>query len=282
MTLDDKDYVTMPNGDVKINKIKRYGWIEQDTPGVLKWINKNQLEIDESYQRTHNRDKARGMASKWSWVACGALTVGCRGGIYFVIDGQHRAIAARFRSDIIDLPCIVFNTLDKEEEAAGFLNANTFRRPIRSIDSYKAKLVAKDESAEFVDNILKKYGIVVKKDVTTPKSLHAIGACFRMEKESRADFERTVCLVSELCENSPIHEILFAGMFYLVRNLDTDIEDKRLRRRILLIGSDQLEKAAKKAAAYYVSGGPRVWALGMRDELNKGLRNPFKFKFGEE
>lgn len=276
------DYVTTPKTTKKLDKITRYGWEIQDKPGTLKWISKHLLEVDGSYQREHNRNKAREMASNWSWVACGTIIVGFRAGVYYVIDGQHRVIAALFRSDIIDLPCIVFDTQDNVEEAKGFLNANTLRKPVRIIDKYRAQLTSKDELAEYVNSVLDKNGIVVKKDTNTPKSLHAIGSCFKMAKESREDFEETISLISDLCADEPIHEILLTGIYYLVRYLDVNVHDKRFRGRVLKIGARELERAAKKAAAYYVTGGMRIYALGMRDELNRGLRTPFSFKSKEK
>ena len=61
-----------------------------------------------------------------------------------------------------------------------------------------------------------------------------------------------------------------------------NVHDKRFRGRVLKIGARELERAAKKAAAYYVTGEMRIYALGMRDELNRGLLTPFSFKSKEK
>ena len=200
---DVNDFIETPNG-TKVDKIERYGWTYRDEPGELKYINKNLLEIDESYQRTHNREKARSMASAWSWVACGTIIVGYRCGVYFVIDGQHRVIASRFRSDIIELPCIVFKTEDREEEASGFLNANTLRKPVRIIDKYKALLVAKDDLALYIKDVLDRENIVVTDGAHNSRNLAAIGSCFLMAKESKPHFEKTMHLISEFYSNATI------------------------------------------------------------------------------
>ena len=69
------------------------------------------------------------------------------------------------------------------------------------------------------------------------------------------------------------------GFFYISKNLDTPIEDTRLRKRILKLGPQALLRATMRASAYYASGGYKVWALGMLEDINKGLREMHQFRF---
>jgi len=56
---------TIFNG--KVDKIERYNWDPiQDAPGTLKWIKKERLEVDKTYQRTHILKKAQDLAAKFS------------------------------------------------------------------------------------------------------------------------------------------------------------------------------------------------------------------------
>lgn len=102
------------------SKIDRYGWTVKDKPGEMKMLHKSVLKVHPSYQRHALKQKIASIASSWSWVAAGAIIVGERGGEYWVIDGQHRVLAAHNRADIDKLPCIIFVTDDVKQEARGF------------------------------------------------------------------------------------------------------------------------------------------------------------------
>ena len=80
------------------DKIERYDWKLLDQPGELRMLNKKVLRVDEQYQREATEPKVKEIARAWSWLACGALLVAERDGVYFVFDGQHRALAALRRS----------------------------------------------------------------------------------------------------------------------------------------------------------------------------------------
>ena len=94
------------------DKIKRYGWTVQDEPGDMRLLHKDKLQIHPAYQRDLVAQKVSEISAAWSWIALGALVVGERGGEFWVIDGQHRAAAAKRRSDTTHLPCVVFKTAD--------------------------------------------------------------------------------------------------------------------------------------------------------------------------
>jgi hypothetical protein len=92
------------------DKVARYGWTVTDEPGVLRMLHKDHLLVPAEYQRDANEDKVRKIASEWSWLSFGAVIVGHRGGKYYTIDGQHRVLAAKRRSDVGEVPCVVFKT----------------------------------------------------------------------------------------------------------------------------------------------------------------------------
>jgi hypothetical protein len=261
-----------------MDKIKAYGWELKDSPGEMKWIDKTLLKVDHTYQRNHSQSKVLALSSKWSWVACGTIVVGQRKDQYYVIDGQHRVLAAKNRSDIIDLPCIVFTTKSIVEEAVGFNNSNTQRRQISIFASYRAKLVAKDEETLYLAKVLSDLGFHVNDHAEQPMDIACIGACYSAMRNNRIQFERTMKMVKELCAKDPVYDRILQGVFYLSCHLSTDLEDRRLRTRILKTGVSDLLRATKTASAYYSTGGAKVYAMGMLEEINKGLKKKFTFK----
>jgi hypothetical protein len=205
--------------------------------------------------------------------------VAARGGDrFYVIDGGTRAEAARKRSDIIDLPCIVFDTETIKEEAAGFVRVNTSRTYLPSVARYKAELVAEDPDARFVDRLLVSKGILVKKKASKGRETEAIATCIRMAKKDKRNFELVISLASQLCVDRPITHTLLDGLFYLSKNLVTKINDPKLENRILKVGAESLELQAIRSRQILGKGGPRIYAEGMLSEINKHLREKFRLK----
>lgn len=265
-----------------ITKVERYGWTVRDAPGEMMSLSKHLLQVHPAYQRHAIDSKIKMIASSWSWLACGAVIVGRRGGEYWVIDGQHRVIAAKSRSDIDCLPCLVFETVSVEQEARGFLDANTGRKPVSSIDKFRASIAAGDEVAIYVDSVFQTLGIVPRSTANKAMEIKSVAWAMNRARENRETFESVMRLAAELCQERFLHEILMDGLYYIHTNCVTNLNNARLRDRIKKLGADRMIDAAKRAAAYYSRGGARVWAEGILAEINKGLRDKIVFKQGND
>lgn len=125
---------------------------------VLQFVPPSELAIDTSYQRsietTESKALIRKIAQFWNWDLCQPLVVSRRrtegGDVYFVIDGQHRLAAARLRSDIGQLPCVVVEYATASDEAASFVHLNQQRRPLNALDLFKAALASDDAEAKAI------------------------------------------------------------------------------------------------------------------------------------
>lgn len=265
--------VTMFGGKTSMTKVEKYGWKLRDEPGEIVALDKAMLQVHPSYQRDLIEDKVRAIAAAWSWIACGSIIVGKRDGEYWTIDGWHRVCAAKQRADIRLLPCLVFPTESIEQEARGFLNANTMRKPVTSLDKFRASLAANDETAIFIDAIFKRFGLIPSKRSVAKNEIKCVALATRIATESREALVSVLELASLISEDSPISEILVGSLHYMHSHIEGGLANKRLRGRLIETGQAALVGGAKRAAAYYKRGGARVWADGMMTEINKGLRN---------
>jgi len=265
----------------KLSKVARYGWIVKDRPGLQTVLSKALLTVDPQYQRHDSLDqsiasaKVQRIASRWSWIALGVITVAEREGSFLVIDGANRVLAARRRSDIDLLPCIVFQTKDAAQEASGFLDANTERKPVSSVDKYKAALVAGDQSAINVRNRLINHNLTLDRNGRAPRSLKSIALLMRLEHDNPGALESALSVISKMVSDCPVREIMIDALVYLDLNVEGGINGK-LEKRVIAVGSDRLILGAKRAAAYFSRGGAKVWATGMLDEINKNLQHKFE------
>lgn len=266
-----------------VDKTARYGWVTKDEPGSLQMLHKDVLQIHPAYQRDVLPEKVKAITAAWSWLSLGALVVGERGGEFWVIDGQHRALAAKRRSDITHLPCVVFKTADVKTEARGFLDLNTGRKPVTAVSKQKALVAAGDEVAAFVQQQCDELGIEIKSTANHPGQIKCVAWCVRRAAEDKDVFRAVLSLGAKLCaaDGLPVQERMLEGLWMLNAKVGDGFADKRLVSRIVEKGARKLMAGGDRAAAAYINGGSMVRMRGMLDELNKGLQRKFTIR-GEE
>ncbi len=261
----------------KMTKVDRYEWEMRDEPGRMRMISKVELEVDHTYQRDANHTKAHDIARDWSWMACGVITVAERRDRLFVVDGQHRVLAACKRSDIDMLPCIVFKSHGIDEEAFGYLIAQTKRKAVTTIEKLRAMIATKDPVALAIKRIVEDSGRTISKS-SGPTTVKCVGAMYKVAAKDTALFARVWRVIVRLCDGKPILDTLVLGLAEVERRMQAghSISDPNWEARILSIGADELLIAARRCAAYKASSGGgnySAWADGMTEAINKGLRH---------
>lgn len=267
----------------QLKRIERYGWKLMDQPGVMMEIGKDRLVVDETYQRDGEAPKSilkiKMMVRDWSWIAFGVIIVALRQNVFYVVDGQHRVIAARRRADVGDLPCIVFETTSVEAEAKGFLQANTQRKPITGADRFRALVVTNDPAALLVKRLCDQVGREVK---VTPayNAVRCVSTMLRHASNDPTTLERLWPLLHNLVEGQPINERLVDALVYIEKRMPKgeSLLDRKWRERLMRVGATAMVQGAVKAAAFYAKGGSRVWALGVVQALNYNHRNHLKLE----
>jgi hypothetical protein len=256
-------------------KVEQYGWVLKDKPGDLVWLKKSELIIDHSYQRNANSSRVLLIAREWSWLACGVIIVARRvgSGFLYVVEGQHRVLAALKRSDIDCLPCIVFETESAKEEAAGFYAANTGRRMPTTLEKWKAQLMIGDPDTLFADSLIKKAGRMPGNNGGA-NEVRCLSSLLGVVKKNRPAIISVWPLIAEVCYGSQLHENILEGLFYIESNLPEgqSLSDKRWCERVIRVGYSRLLDGAQRAASLYRRGGAKVWATGMLEEINKVCR----------
>lgn len=257
-----------------ITKVERYNWKMQDSPGALRMVKKGDLQVDHTYQRNANEMKLIAIAKDWSWIACGAIVVADREGVLFVVDGQHRVLAARKRSDIAELPCLVFKTHEAKQEAKGFLAAQTQRKPVTSVEKFRALVVVEDPAALVVQELLDQTGKTPGNGMS-PGSVKCVGILLRWANDDAATLCAVWPLIVAVSANEPLHQRIVEGLMYIAKRMPSgsSLMDKEWQKRVLKVGATGLLDGAAKAGAYYATGGAKVWAAGMVEAINRGHRN---------
>lgn len=141
----------------------------------LAWLATDTLVIDPAYQRdVRHSGKAHigRIARGFSWSKFAPLIAAPVGdGRYAIIDGQHRAIAAKARG-LTPLPALIM-PIGPEAQAAAFAAINGQVTPINSMHVYKAALAAGEEWARQIWKVAAAAGVRL---LTYPKPRNTIAA----------------------------------------------------------------------------------------------------------
>jgi len=245
----------------------------------MEMIDKHDLEVDRTYQRDLSDYRSVSMARDWSWIACGVIVVAERNGKRYVVDGQHRVNAARKRSDITDLPCIVFRSNGIEEEARGFLVTQTARNAVTSVDKFRAMLAINDPHAMMVNELVESCGRVISK-ASGPNTCQCASAMIAAAREDSAALRRIWPIIAHICEGKAMVDIIIKAFMHIERRMPDgqSLADPSWARRMMRLDCDEIVLAARRAQALDGSSGPAVWSSGIIKLINKGHRNRLELR----
>lgn len=258
-----------------LTKLEKYKWLLKDQPGEFMWIDKADLTVDHDYQRGLIKSRVLDIARAWSWSACGVLLVAYRNTKeqFYVFDGQHRSVAAMQRADITNLPCLVFEFKDKESEAAAFINANTLRKMPTSVAQFKARLYSGEKEAILIQQLCESTNRMISNSLRK-RSVRCVRVLLGWAKRDSHTLVSMWPILDEVTGDNCMSHVIVGGLLYIERNLPTNqsLLLSNWRKRLLKIGEVALTEGALKAATFYTKGGEKVWAAGMLQVINKGLR----------
>lgn len=255
----------------------------------LKWIRLTELYIDQAYQRNAKSDRSRKnlayIQEQFSWAHCGALIVSYipEKKQYAVVDGQHRYLAARARSDIAELPCVVITGQDFQKQAKSFVAINTKRVAIHSLSKFHASVAAGDPDAVAVYDILTECKIdvphsPVMKGQTGARQTQAVGTLSRMlGNHSRKHIKWALTIIPEAYgeEKGALRGQFIAALVEFIKaNPETD--RARMVGVLADIDPDQLIEDARSYKS--IQGGSSV--NGMVQCLSRLYKNAGRVRGG--
>lgn len=255
------------------DKVSKFKWRPLGELGKFMWLDKKILQVDRSYQRDDEyKKKIIGIAADWKWESCGAISVMRRDdGSFVVVDGQNRTLAAWRRSDITELPCMVFQSRGITHEASSFIEINTNRKPVSAYSKFRAKMIAGDQSANEIISVLEENLLTLKPDGQAPGTITCIAACERVYAQSPSRFKTVIRLASGLAaaEQAGIPAILLGGLAVLDRKIQGGLQNQRFVERLVQVGALGLVAGARKMSYRVGKGGEAVWAEGMLEVVNR-------------
>lgn len=214
----------------------------KDQLPTLKMVNKKDLQIDHSYQRQEiDLKQVETIKAKFKWPNFGVLQIAQRDdGKMYIIDGQHRWLAASAIEKIKQVPCAIYRTETKLEEASVFTVINKQRRAIGAVDTHRTDVSMGEPLAVEIDRLVRDLGLVVKNG----KAANAI-TCIKVVKSHAASDMQAAAealrIVVQTKNNAKVHSHYFQGLYYLIkRNGLAKMRHHKVRANLTLKGQDAI------------------------------------------
>lgn len=241
-------------------------------------FNTTELKVDEAYQRLIVPRQVRLIADNYNEVAFGRILVGQRtDGSKWVVDGQQRHRAAL--TLLMDtVPCVVFESKGRADEAEMFVMYNAHRTGMRGLDIFRAAVVAGDKDSVALLSLVEQHGFTIKNS-TTPECIKCVGRLFHYWRRSngRDVVGRALTLLKEAWfgDTDAIHSTSIGGVCAFVTAYFDDYDPERLVKTMKKVRAADLMNYAR-GQSKIMANGANSSAGWFRDGLvvayNKGMR----------
>jgi hypothetical protein len=136
------------------------------------------LTVNPQAQRILNEPRAKRMADTFLPQAAGTLIVSRRDGVNYVVDGQHRLVAARM-AGVSQLQCEIHHGLSLADEAELFLIKNRDSKPPSKIDEFRIGVLAGHPLFVSIQAVLDKHNLGIAPGLSA-NSLGAVQSLVRI------------------------------------------------------------------------------------------------------
>lgn len=208
-------------------------WLNQ----MMAIIDVRLLDIDMTYQRYVHGTLNR-LIEKFNPNQMAPLVVSIRNGHLYVVDGQHRLLAAIIKG-YTSLPCILQTGLTLEQEAENFATQPNCTSKLTVMETFKANLVWGEPVDTAIKTVCDKYGLTVTNRQTgEPFIMSAPATCREIVRNKELGTDCLVWILGVfdagkwLSEQNACTSDKLKAMAHVwkegVRNNDLDVKTDRL------------------------------------------------------
>lgn len=250
--------------------------------GAIEAVAIDDLHLDHVYQRDLSADLVQKMANNWDMAVAGTITVSRRpNGDLYIIDGQHRAAAAKLAGEEYIL-AQVLEQKGRADEAQMRLRGNV-RRGDKAQERFRAQLAAGDPESKAIVKLCDQFETQIN---PYPESRAGINAVSQVEFIYRIDKGILLTRVFEVIqktwgtvggEHSSAN--VLRGLAWLLHRQGGELSVPRLIERLQVEGVGAVDR---KARAHKAAMGGSLWLNWYRAAIevyNHRLPEPSKLKW---
>lgn len=246
------------------------------------YVDVKDLRVD-VYQREVDHIRIKKMAKNFDEVLLGVITVSYRDGKYNVIDGQHRVMLCKAVGRK-SLMAEVKEGMTLEEEAIyfnAFNGADGESKPLKLYDSFRARVVAKDEATLDINEIAHKNGLKFGKanNNNTLSAYKTVFSIYRKEGSTHLDRVFKIIISAWNGEAISLHNMVIVGVSEFIKtyDLEENYSDKTFSKQLSKIDPQKLIREMKSDATTVVTKVKamnsllKYYNLGLRKRIDKNL-----------
>jgi hypothetical protein len=227
--------------------------------GSIEAVLIDDLNLDHGYQRDLSADLVQKMAAEWDMAVAGTITVSRRpSGQLYIIDGQHRAAAAKLAGETH----ILAQVLDQKGRAdeAGMRLKGNVRRGDKALERFRAQLAAGDKSSKAIVEICRNFGTKINQSPDTRHGINAISAVeFIYSIDKGVLLTRTFEVIQKAwgpVEGMNTTTNSMRGIAWMLHRQGMDVDVARLADRLSAEGPEAIER---KARSHKAAMGGSLW-----------------------
>lgn len=261
---------------------------ELSNPGELRMISTSRLTSGLPYQQPISEKSVNRLVLEWDDRLLTPLIVSFRDGKFNVVDGQHRSAAARRRNNGEDvlLPCLVFDGLSYEEEAALCYQIDKTKGRLSLAMSTNA-LMESGQDAQLLEirQLLENEGFVwaLKKRNGTEFEIVSTAAVIRAYNLlGGTDFSRMFALLCKTWKGNPqsLSAGMISGMALFLKTYAPELNDKLFVKRMSTVHPEEILRRGK--VDFSVNSAALRYARVILDKYNRrqaeNRKLPYRFE----
>ena len=235
----------------------------------------NELITAEYQKGRLNIARAKAIAEDFDLRKAGALLISYRGGKYYILDGQHRKVAAEL-NDESHIMCQVLSRLSYEEECKYFVNQDSLRKAVSSLQKFKVELEYNKPDTVEIYNIVKLNGLDISfHGGPGDNTISAVVTLKKIYKKIGFDgLNRTIELITKTWngENDSLQSKIMYGVSELIRMFGDELKDKIFIKQLKTIDIADIKRSAD-SSLYHGNSKKVAYAKVMLIYYNKKLRS---------
>lgn len=198
----------------------------------LRWVPIERMRVSSHAQRELRQEWVDELLANFDLEQLGNPTVNLRGGVFYVIDGQHRVEALRQMGwGDQQVECWTYEGLDEAEEAEMFLKLQN-RLTVRALDKFRVGVVAGRPDEVAIDKIVRSVGLRVS-DVQVPGAIKAVGTLRRVFQRDGADvLRRALTIIRDAYGDAGLEAATIEGIGLLCARYDGELDDAATVKRL--------------------------------------------------
>jgi hypothetical protein len=189
------------------------------------------MVVNQRAQRELRKERVDNLLANFDLDMFGLPVVSWRGGLYYIIDGQHRIEAMKQWLgkgwELQKIECRVYQGLNEQQEAEMFDRLND-ALSVSAFDKFRVRVEAGRPIETAINDIIRKEKLVISRD-EVPGAVHAVGTLVRVyNRADGATLQKALRIIREAFGDAGFEAKMIDGMGHLCQRYEASLSEERV------------------------------------------------------